>query len=175
MDLAGRRVKHSPYNVPVRALKLESRHVVENCIAPYQAITGKNQYTQCLSAAGLQQLDGEALSDNGPFFAACNQSGRNGDGSGNGWPIPGLRRHFLPHRFECIVLKSLPEHSKSLQANTQANPIYRPPSQIRKLAPSRVRERAFGRSVDPRVYASNLNRGSTEIATGERRWLRDDE
>lgn len=68
MGLAGRRVKHRPYNVPVRALKLESRHVVENCIALYQAITDKNQYTYRASAAGLEQLDEEAFSDNGPFF-----------------------------------------------------------------------------------------------------------
>lgn len=67
MDLARRRVKHRPYNAPVRALKLESRHLVENCIAPYQAITGENQYTDRLCVAGLQQLDREALSDNGPF------------------------------------------------------------------------------------------------------------
>ncbi|GAA6065142.1 uncharacterized [Tachysurus ichikawai] len=166
MGLAGRRVKHSPYNAPVRALKLESRHVVENCIALYQAIT-----------AGLQQLDLEAFSDNSLFFSwhAINPTGMAvAAGMGMGGQRLGCYRVLYSAGLSAsLSLEYPPEYSKALQTDTKPNPIYRPSGQTRALAPSQIPARASGgRSVDLGVYASNLNHASTEIAMGEQRRLR---
>lgn len=71
------------------------------------------------------------------------------------------------HRFQ--VTARILQSTTSWYLTKSHLPSTKPNQRAHSISDSR---KSFGRSVDLGVYASNLNRGSTEIAMGERRWLR---